>query len=194
MSQIILHPSNDKSAYFEYKQRLSLIMYYEGGVNEKILTQVFKKLDAMVLYYSKVTVVMLQFHLKKYTLDNQVISVFLTSLIKRLKDKYKSEIGYFWVREQNGAPAQHYHMAIMLSGHVCHSSHHIFLIAQEIWELQNEGGYSFRVKNSLYRVSRYCDKELNAARYRLSYFAKNKTKDVGKNIKKFGSNNLDFKV
>lgn len=194
MEQIIVHPSKDKLAFIQYKQKYCLIMYYEGGVNTKILTQIFKKLDAMVLYYSKVTVVNLQFHLKKHTLDNQVMSVFLTALIKRLKNKYEGEIGYFWVREKNGAPAQHYHMAIMLSGHVCHSSYHIFLIAQEIWELQNEGGYSFRVKNSLYRISRYCDEELNAARYRLSYFAKNKTKDFGKNIKKFGSNNLDFKV
>jgi len=146
----------------------------------------------MISYYSKVTMVQLQFHLHEPTPDNRVISRFLNSLIKKLKKQYKSQIGYVWVREQNGAPAQHYHMAIMLSGHVCKSSHHIYTIANELWSKQNDNGYSFRVKNSMYKISRYCDKELDAARYRLSYFAKNKTKDFAKHIKKFGVSQLAF--
>jgi hypothetical protein len=192
MTQIILHPSKDKLAFFEYKQRQCLIMYYKGGVNTKILMQIFKQLDIMISYYSRVSVVQLQFHLREPTPDNKVISVFLTALIKKLKAKYKSEIGYVWIREQNGAPAQHYHMAIMLSGHVCESSHHIYMIAKEVWKAQNENGYSYRVENSLYRISRYCDNELKATRYRLSYFAKNKTKDFDKHIKKFGVSRLAF--
>jgi hypothetical protein len=184
MSQIILHPSNDKSAYFEYKQRQFLIIYYKGGVNIKILIQIFKQLDIMTSYYSRVSVVLLQFHLREQTLDNKVISIFLTALIKKLKVRYKSKIGYVWIREQNGAPAQHYHMAIMLIGHVCEISHHIYTIAKEIWKTQNENGYSYRVEKSLYRIVRYCDIELNGARYRLSYFAKNKTKVFDKDIKR----------
>jgi hypothetical protein len=194
MSKITLHPSNDKLAYFEYKQRQCLIMYYKGGVNIKILIQIFKQLDIMTSYYSRVSVVLLQFHLREQTLDNKVISIFLTALIKKLKFRYKSKIGYVWIREQNGAPAQHYHMAIMLSGHVCESSHHIYTIAKEIWKTQNENGYSYRVENSLYRLVRYCDIELNAARYRLSYFAKNRTKVFDKDIKKFGVSRLAFNV
>lgn len=194
MAQIILHPSNKDLAFFEYKQRQRLIMYYEGGVNTKILTQIFKQLDIMISYYSRVSVVILQFHLKEQTPDNKVISVFLTALIKKLKVKYRSEIGYVWIREQNGAPAQHYHMAIMLSGHGCESSHHIYMIADDIWKTQNKTGYSYRVDNSLYRINRYDDNELNAAKYRLSYFAKNKTKDFEKNVKKFGVSRLALNI
>jgi len=194
MSQVTLHPSSKGLAYFEYKQSQYLILYDESGINNKILNQIFKQLDVMVSYYSKVTMVQLQFHLNEPTSDNQVVSIFLNRFIKKLQTKYKSKIGYVWVREKNGAPAQHYHMAVMLSGHVCKSSHHIYNIANEIWSKQNENGYSFRVENSLYKISRYCDKELDAARFRLSYFAKNKTKDVDTLAKKFGASRLPFNL
>lgn len=192
MSQIALHPSNKKLAVFIYKQSEYLIQYDDSGINTKILNQIFKQFDVMVSYYSKVVMVQLQFHLKEPTPDNQVMSIFLNRFIKKLQTKYKSKIGYVWVREQSGAPAQHYHMGVMLSGHVCKSSHHIYNIANEIWSKQNKNGYSFRVENSLYKISRYCDKELDAARFRLSYFAKNETKDFDKSVKKFGVSRLPF--
>ncbi|WIH23367.1 YagK/YfjJ domain-containing protein [Photobacterium damselae] len=150
-------------------------------MNKKILKQGYKQLDNMLTYYSKVTVVFLQLHQTEFTPDNGVISLFLKQLKRRLEKHYNCTVAYLWVREQGGAPAQHYHLVVMVNGHKCSSSQYILKVATEIWESQKGGNYSFKVKNRIYRIETYKNNnEYQAARMRMSYLAKMKTKDTSR--------------
>ncbi|OBU19490.1 inovirus Gp2 family protein [Photobacterium kishitanii] len=180
MEHIILHESKKYLAYYLYNEIPQLIFYYAPlGVNKKILKQGYSQLDNLLTYYSKVTVIFLQLHQKEFTPDNRVISSFLKQLKRKLEKHYNSAIAYLWVREQGSAPAQHYHLVIMVNGHKCSSSQYILKMATEIWESPKDGNYSFKVKNRTYRIEKYKDNnEYQAARMRMSYFAKMKTKDT----------------
>ncbi|WP_299017145.1 inovirus-type Gp2 protein [uncultured Photobacterium sp.] len=191
MSQIILHESKKWLAYYIHYDTPQLIFYRSTGIKKEILQKGFTQLDNLMTYYSKVTVIFLQLHQQQFTEDNQVITKFLVKFQKRLKSEYASRIGYLWVREHNGAPAQHYHLAVMLNGHKCCRSGNVKQIAHDIWQNQSDGNYTYSVKNRIYRIESYKgERELNAARMRLSYFAKRDTKDFDKYTNSFGTSQL----
>jgi len=180
MSVITLHPSKKRLAYFDYKQQQQLIFYPSGGINKELLKRIYSQLDNMLSYYSKVTVVFLQLHQKRYTESNTLITKFFGLLKKRLSKHYGTRIGHVWVREKHRAEAQHYHIAVMLNGHRCQKCYRVTQYAQQIWERLGEEHFSYRVRNRIYRIERReHNRELQAVRTRLSYLAKNATKDAG---------------
>ena len=192
MCQIIRHQSKKFLAYYRYQNEQQLIFYRKSGIKKEILEQSFKQLDAMTSYYSKVTVILLQLHPDQFTADNDVMTRFLVKFKKRLEKKYKSKIGYMWVREQNTAHAQHYHLAVMINGHKCNRSYAVNKICEEIWQGPMDTNFSYRVKNRIYHIKQYLgdDSELRAVRMRLSYMAKKETKDFTKYTKSFGRSKL----
>ena len=192
MCQITLHESKKFLAYFCYQNEQQLIFYRKSGIKKEILEQSFKQLDIMMSYYSKVTIILLQLHPDQFTADNDVMTRFLVFFKKRLEKKYKSKIGFIWVREQNTAEAQHYHLAVMINGHKCNNSYTVNEICKEIWEGPMDTNFSYQVKNRIYCIKQYLNdnSELRAVRMRLSYMAKNETKDFTKYTKSFGSSRL----
>jgi len=192
MSQITRHQSKKFLAYYRYQNEQQLIFYKETGIKKEILEQGFKQLDILRSYYSKATVVLLQLHPDQFTEDNAILTRFLVQLKKTLTKKYKCKMGYVWVREQNTAKAQHYHLMIMLNGHKCRSAYAVSNICDEIWEGPKDTNFSYGVKNRLYCIKQYKnnDSELRATRMRMSYMAKNETKDFDKNTKTFGVSRL----
>lgn len=101
-------------------------------------------------------------------------------------------MGYVWVRKQNVAKSQHYHLMIMLNGHKCRNAYAVSNICDEIWEDSKDTNFSYGIKNRLYCIKQYKnnDSELRAAKMRMSYMAKNETKDFNKNTKTFGVSRL----
>lgn len=186
-----MHPRKKHLAIYQHNLVPQLVFYKPGGINLKILRVGYSQLDAMMSYYSKITVVFLQLHQSGYTNHNKPVTRFFKQLKHKLENYYKCKVAYLWVREQEGASKQHYHAAIMLNGHTCQSSYIINKFAEELWAHIDRRNFSFRVKNRLYRIQTYIgDKELNAARLRLSYLAKNAGKPAGGNIQSFNSTRL----
>jgi len=192
MCQITLHESKKFLAYYRYQNEQQLIFYRKSGIKKEILEQSFKQLDVMMSYYSKVTVILLQLHPDQFTEDNAVMTRFFVKFKKKLEKKYKSKIGYLWVREQNTAEAQHYHLVVLINGHKCNNSYTVNKICGEIWQGPMDTNFSYRVKNRIYCIKQYLNdnRELRAVRMRLSYMAKKETKDFSKYTKSFGRSKL----
>lgn len=179
MCTITLHPSKKFLAFFNHNNEEHLIFYYrETGVIKKILTRTFNLLDLMVRHYSKVSVILLQLHTKENTKNNKLITIFIQKLKQQLKSHYSSKIGYLWIRERHKVETPHYHVAIMLSGHVCQNTFVVDTKTQALWQAIIPNGFSFRIRNRIYRISRNGNQsELRAVRLRLSYFAKKHSKE-----------------
>ncbi|UTV27881.1 YagK/YfjJ domain-containing protein [Photobacterium atrarenae] len=177
MCQIALHPSKPYLAFFPYQEGHHLIFYKKGGIIKEILNKAFGQLDAMLSHYTKVTVILLQLHQANPTQGSKPLTTMLARLKAKLQKHYGSQVGYFWVREQNKAESQHYHMAIMLNGHKCQRSKLVDIATQTYWENMHPDNFSFRVRNRIYRI-RPDDNgsELRATRMRLSYMAKKEGK------------------
>ncbi|EGR0550174.1 inovirus Gp2 family protein [Vibrio cholerae] len=196
MCHIVLHPSKSFLAFFQYQESYQLIFYKKTGVIKKILLKAFQQIDAMISHYSKVTVVLLQLHQATPSRTSNPLTNMLSKLKAKLKAHYGCKVGYFWVREQNNALSQHYHMAVMVNGHKCQSSKLIDLATQAYWENLNPDNFSFKVRNRIYRI-RNDDggHELRAVRMRLSYMAKKEGKSqFAKNTHIFGSSHIQQKV
>ncbi|MEZ8606914.1 inovirus-type Gp2 protein [Vibrio sp. 10N.239.311.G01] len=178
MCPIILHPSKKHLAYYQYLGKYQLIFYRKpDGVFNEILEKAFGQLEAMRSYYSKVTMVLLQLHQAIHTKSNNQLTILLSKLKARLQKHYGGKVGYFWVREQNKAESQHYHIAIMINGHKCQRSKLVDIATQTYWENRHPDNFSFRIRNRIYRINtRKNSNELRAARMRLSYMAKRKGK------------------
>ncbi|EOG1781945.1 YagK/YfjJ domain-containing protein [Vibrio parahaemolyticus] len=149
----------------------------------------------MLSHYSKVCVILLQLHQKEFSVCNTPISKFINQLKSKLEKHYKTKMGYVWVREQYEAHSQHYHIAIMLNGHTCQSSRGIDRVVKELWENIDKDNFSYRIKNRIYRPTRYeDDAEYRAAIMRMSYMAKKKGKtNFPYKVKANGSSHLRAK-
>lgn len=87
------------------------------GCYEPILLATKQQFDAMLSHHVKVLFIRMDIRVPEYTETNQPMVQFMRRLIKRLKKSYKlSRVAYLWVREQNNAEVQHYHLWLMLDG------------------------------------------------------------------------------
>lgn len=177
MPLIASHKSKSKLGHYLYKKEVWLVYKNQNGVDNKIIDRIFKALEVMQTYYSRIRIVFLQLHTNEYTKDNSVMSRFMQEFKRSVSKHYKCRVGFVWVREHSMAEGQHYHLALMVSGHNCLRSKVIQNKADTIWHKQNPGGYSWRVKNKIYTVMRGCKRSFQAVILRLSYFAKMDTKE-----------------
>jgi len=89
-----------------------------SGLLTHILRPMLTLFASMLDSHSKVFVYRFDLRIPEHTADNKVISDFLRRLKKRIKAHYKTgDVAYFWVREQERAKRQHYHVALILDGH-----------------------------------------------------------------------------
>lgn len=194
MGLIALHPVNPNLAYFKYRYTQYVIFYYPLGVNTNILTRVFEQIDVMLSYFSKVRVVLLQLNFSQQKKElclsgNKYISVCMQSIIDEISPLYGNTVGYLWVREKVKSDSPHYHIALMVNGHKCKSAYHIQNIAQKCWH-ELTGGSHWNVDKPTYCIRRNNDTESREARARISYLAKNQTKESNKQSRCFSSSRL----
>ncbi len=177
MCQILNHPSKKHLAYFLYQNTPQLIFSSKEGVMNEVLKKSFRLVDKMLGYYSKVTAVLIQLHQAQATADNKLLTIMIQRLKKALKSHYQCEVGYFWVREQNKADSQHYHVIILLNGHKCQQSKMVDILTEKVWKKIHPDNFSFKLRNRIYRIHRHTNKsELRALRMRMSYMAKREGK------------------
>lgn len=145
------------------------------GINKKIMTRIIQQLENALHQYSRILVVRIDFHCADYIYNNSLMSNFMKKLLVILKERYKCDIRYVWVREQVDSKTPHYHSALMLNGHkVNHPARIIKTIEQQ---LKNNNQLSFFLpENCYYQVQRTNIDVQAAVIFRLSYLAKNRTK------------------
>lgn len=178
--------------YYGYEQQP--IFFPAGGVNVVALTKIFDTLNIMFSYYSKVSVILFQFHQSDYASDNAQLSKLISKLKSELNKHYRnSRIAYVWAREQGKDGTDlHYHIAFMINGSLCNKSDVLFKRARKIVKEIHPENYIWLPKRCVYNLHRYAKpNELRAARMRMSYAAKNRTKEfIPKGAPKFGFSQL----
>lgn len=161
--------------FYEYDGQLWRLIKKHCPYDTKSLKRIFIQLFSMLDYHSKVHVIRFDLHQQSHTADNKRITEFNRKLFKWIKKKYGfSRIGYAWTRELETGKGQHYHYALFLDGHKIQHPQKIIDRASQTWELM--GGHFAYVPNCYYNLARSDRKALQAVIYRLSYFAKDKSK------------------
>ena len=124
----------------------------------------------------KILVIRFDLHVKEYTEDNKVISLFnkeIENLIAREYSNLNAHI--IWVREHGKSPKQHYHCAMLVDGQKVNHPGKLNKLIEDAWSKSSEGHFS--LPDNCYYLWRYGDNHmLGAIIYRLSYMAKNITK------------------
>jgi hypothetical protein len=145
----------------------------EYQIRRDIMCGTFELLAKFFEKTSKLIAIRLDLKLKERTLDNQPISHFFKQFKRKLLQHYgHCYNGYVWVREQNTAAAQHYHVALFLDGQKVRHSQAIKMLASSIWQ----HGYLCLPQCPFYRIDRNQINRFQALIYRLSYLAKSETK------------------
>ena len=89
------------------------------GVYPIIIEKMVEQLDICIDIHKRVFVLRFDLHLKEYSGDNKIISTFMNRLKQWIKRNYKTkDIGSQWVREQERAKTQHYHVTLFIDGDV----------------------------------------------------------------------------
>ncbi|MBY7974922.1 inovirus Gp2 family protein [Vibrio fluvialis] len=156
-----------------------------------IMKVIIDQMDAYLSYHSRVFIVVMVLTTRVWTRDNVLISECLAVSLQRLKSEYKlSRIGYVWCREQSRSSTQHYHLALMLDGSKVQYPAKLFDLISEVWHALCQGRVCWP-KRCYYAFHRSDRETLCQVIYRLSYFAKVRTKDrTPKWISRFGASRL----
>lgn len=170
------YPDIKAGGEFLYDNVLWPVMPEESQQNITIMNSLFRAIDRTYRCCSRFLAVRYDFHLPQYSPDNGVIADFHKLLIPALRKLYpKSFMRVFWVREQNQAPAQHYHYLLMMDGNAVRHPYKINQLVQCYWK-HATGGMVWLPKHGYYLVNRDDTETLTALLLRVSYFAKRYSK------------------
>jgi len=155
--------------------RIEICNAEKYGVYKEILVSFIKQLDAAINIHKRVMVLRLDFHMNYFTETNYKFSKFIKNINQWMNRHYLiKDIGYQWVREQERAKKQHYHLALILDGDLIQNPSKIIEIFREKW-LPNG---SMRIPdNCFYYLDKHNHKEgRKIVIYRASYMAKSRGK------------------
>ena len=145
------------------------------GSYKEIVISFIEQLDAAISIHKRVLVLRLDFHMNYYTETNYKFSKFMKNITQWLNRHYGiKSIGYQWVREQERAKKQHYHLALILDGDLIQHPSKVNEVFREKWLPSG----SMRIPdNCFYRINKHNLKEVREnAIYRVSYMAKSRGK------------------
>ncbi|HGY9614500.1 inovirus-type Gp2 protein [Vibrio harveyi] len=183
------------SPIFKYKQA-----YYQVNGSDRrpfytnLMKRILEQLEAFMSFHSRSFVVIAVLSTKHWTRDNTLISECLSRSIYLLKGMYKlSRVGYVWCREQARSSTQHYHLGLMLDGAKIQFPAKVFEVLKREWKALC-GGHVCWPKHCYYHFWRSDLKTFLEIVYRLSYFAKVRTKEnTPKFVSMFGTSRIKLK-
>jgi len=144
-----------------------------------ILNSGIGQLLAMLSFHSRVLTIRVDLHMREYEASNIRISKFINKLRKWLACHYKMKrIGYLWVREQERAKSQHYHLILYLDGNKIRYPSKINKWIREYW-IWHDQPKPPTIKNCYTMVHRDDKESLDESVYRMSYLAKKRGKGYG---------------
>jgi len=143
----------------------------KSGIYPQQLHAIIEQLDVCIAKWRRVFVLRVDLHQTHYTDNSRMITRFRKNLSRRIDRHYGiTEIGYTWVREQEKAKHQHYHLALFLDGDRIRHSATLNKIISDTWS-------SLKTDNTVHHPA-HCyhyvndDQTKAAAVFRLSYLAK----------------------
>jgi hypothetical protein len=175
--QFFITPDNSQSHLYNEHSWLIYNDSYATPSSKFMLKKTFELVESMLARYSKVMMCRIDLHPSQFNPDNTMIESFLNRLRIALSEQYSCTVGYFCAREQTISKKEHYHLALLLSGHKVNYPDSILKQVGQRWEDETQGTRSF-VDNSFYKLERGDKASIEPAIYRLSYFAKSRTKEL----------------
>lgn len=146
------------------------------GIFTKVLHRAIEQLEVCQKKWGRVFA--LRFDLRQkdvVTQNSTMVSRFRKNLMRRLERQYGlHEMGYCWVREQEKAKAQHYHMVIFLDGDRVRHSDNVIEVVKSAWEALNPVNKAGLCRNQFYFVDN--EETKHALIKRISYLAKSRGK------------------
>ncbi|MGC8426110.1 YagK/YfjJ domain-containing protein [Mixta calida] len=188
-----VYPNIRAKGDFLYDDVLWPVMPEECQQDVKIMNSLFKAVDRTYASCSRFLAIRYDFHLPQYTADNRVITRFHQLLIPALRKEYpKSFARVFWVREQNRAPAQHYHYLLKVDGNYVRHPLKINKLVESCWKIAT-GGTVWFPKHGYYLIRKNDTEAMAALLLRISYFAKRHSKEgIAKGIARSGTRHYPF--
>lgn len=163
------HKYVTKKPYFKYRGQVWPINIRHGGIYTDDLKAMIDQLLAMLSYDVKVFVCRFDLHQKHATDDSSHLSSFMLALKGTLKKEFRfRQIGYAWCREKVSSQAQHYHLVLMLEGHLIRSTYRMAKFVKAEWI--KAGGSSIHRCN-YHNVTLQSERLMDAVEH-LSYLAK----------------------
>lgn len=171
--------SKKKLGYFVYQHyALPVYEWIQRGIHpdKRIMTSILEKVSEVFNQSKKILVVRFDLHVKEYSENNRVISIFNQHIEHSIAHNYPNlNIHIIWVREHGKAPKQHYHCAVLVDGQKINHPAKLNRLLENAWKITSEGYFS--IPDNCYYLWKYGDNHmLGAIIYRLSYMAKNITK------------------
>lgn len=165
------------SRLFRFGEHDWLVNARGSGCYTHMLKKMLGQFFNMLSHHHRLHVLRFDLHQPTYQADNKRITKFNRNLFKRLQRIYNfKRIGYCWVREQEKAPAPHYHYVLMLDGSKVRYPHKLLIIINEVWT--NMSGSFYVPEHCYYNVDRHDLSRLAKVIYRISYFAKGRGKGI----------------
>lgn len=158
------------------------------GLKPHLVKKIISTCEIMLSHYSRVMVIRIDLHPRQYSTDNNQINQFLKQQANTLSQQYKCKVQYLCTRERHHSEIQHYHVALMLSGHKINYPHKLLNQLKSLWE--RAGGIASLVDNPFNIMCRGNKSSLKHAIYRLSYFAKTVTKKLDIKARSFLCNKI----
>jgi hypothetical protein len=182
-----LRHSTSESLY-QFSNKVFRINTHDGKYlcRADILNSGIGQLLAMLSFHSRVLTIRVDLHMREYEASNLRISKFIRKLRKWLKSNYKMQrLGYLWVREQERAKSQHYHLILYMDGNKIRYPAKVNKWIREYWTWQDQPKPPTIAK--CYTMVHRDDKQaLDESVYRMSYLAKSRGKGYG------GHNSKDY--
>lgn len=152
-------------------------MSFASGINRPLLNKLYGVLSAFLSWHSKAYMIRFDISLYDSLPHNHKISKFRSIVVKSLESYYQSTVVFGWVREQNSSDDKcHYHCFVLLNGHKANSTNTTFNIAQHALALVVDINAHFP-ENCDYEIQRNSLASFQKALFRLSYLAKNDSKN-----------------
>lgn len=169
------------------------ILSFKKGTNFNILDSAFDQLLISLTHYSKMLVVRFDIHLNNHSTSNKEIAKLFDTIKLKLIKAYSTKIGYCWVREISPInDTTHYHCIVSYNGHKARSSHVLFEIIKS--HCQNKPLTHRMPDNATYHVSRGDLQSIQRVLIRLSYLAKNESKEsASSGVRRYATSNLSCK-
>jgi len=142
----------------------------EGGVYYEIIKRMIEQLDIALTIHKRILVHRFDLHPSYYTGSNEIISKFFKRIKQWIYRHYGiKKIGYGWVREQERAKKQHYHLVLFLDGNKIQHPKKLNAKIKEMW---TPLGHMPVISKPYYFVDKNNPNKRLEAIWRISYMAK----------------------
>lgn len=143
----------------------------QQGVYIEPMHRAISQLEVCQSKWNRVFVYMFNLHQTGvYRPDSKWITRFRKNLNRKLERAYgMSEVGFIWVRENEKAKGQHYHLSLFLDGNKINAHHKLKGLIDKTW-LKISGNKATRVQNPFYDIKNNDVKQ--DAINRISYLCK----------------------